>query len=162
VAIVAAGVVSAALITIPANLARADVTETFSYTGSVQTFTVPSNASTITITAIGGGGGAVYDMYDGGGPNGGSGAQVTAVYALPAGTILTIKVGAGGGISGGQSQGGAATAVTGTGVTVVAGGGGGSGPGAAGGNGAASNTAAGGNGGGSTAATAPGVWATTL
>ena len=145
IAVVVAGTLGAALLTFPANLARADATESFAYTGSVQNFTVPANTTGITITAVGGGGGA-YNDGDSSGPNGGGGAQVVAAYTPTAGTVLTIKVGAGGGGGGGSSQGGAATAVTGTGITVVAGGGGGSGPGAQGGSGAAGNTAAGGNG----------------
>lgn len=101
---------------------------TYSYTGSVQTFTVPFCVSTVTITcygAQGAAGGAGGNSAAGG--TGGLGAQVSGVYPVSAGNVLNIYVGgAGTGTAGGYNGGGNAGSVsTNTTIPSNAGGGGG-------------------------------------
>lgn len=62
--------------------------QTFNYTGAAQTWTVPSCVTTITVTVEG---------AQGGGPNGGLGAVVTATLAVTPGQVLQINVGGQGG-----------------------------------------------------------------
>ena len=123
---------------------------TFAYTGTTQTYTVPAGVTAVRITAQGGGGGARYDaMMTPNPPRGGHGAVVTTTQTVTPGQVLTIRVGNAGTRSGTGLgvQGGAATSVTGVGVTVVAGGGGAGGFQVIGGDGATAGTAAGGDGG---------------
>ena len=72
------------------------ITQSFNYTGSAQSFTVPPNVCSITVQAWGGaGGGGGGDTYSG--SDGGGGAYATSVIPVTAGQVLTIVVGGGGG-----------------------------------------------------------------
>jgi hypothetical protein len=133
-------------------------TQTFTFTGAVQTFTVPSCVSSVTITAHGASGSNGNASTSPAGI-GGNGAIVTGTYSVTAGDVLNIYVGGqgtlttggfnGGGVNAANSSagGGGASDVrfNGTALTdriIVAGGGG------AGGNGGCFGaTVAGGNGG---------------
>lgn len=67
-------------------------TTTFNYTGAEQTYTVPTGATAVTITAVGARGGTSRS-----GAPGGNGARVTATVPLPAGTTtLYVEVGGAG------------------------------------------------------------------
>jgi hypothetical protein len=68
----------------------AATTQIFSYTGSEQTFTVPSGVSTIHVLAIGGQGGKA-------GASGGSGAEVQGNLSVKPGQTLYVEVGGEGG-----------------------------------------------------------------
>lgn len=117
--------------------------QSFDYTGSTQSYTVPATTSVVKIVATGGGG------QGGDIAEGGAGAVVTTYQQVTPGQTLTVKVG-GGGSAQACGAAGAATAVTsstGPTVIVVAGGGGAAGE-DAGGSGAANHTAAGGDGSG--------------
>ena len=61
----------------------------FSYTGALQTWTVPSCVTTITVTVNGAQGGGTNPPN----PNGGLGAIVTATLAVTPGQILQVNVG---------------------------------------------------------------------
>jgi Ig-like domain CHU_C associated/Secretion system C-terminal sorting domain len=101
-------------------------TQTFNYTGAVQTFTVPSGVTSINIDASG---------AQGGGSNGGAGglgARMTGAFAVTPGQVLSITVGQQGLLQqGGNAQnssgGGGGTFVytAGPNLLVAAGGGGG-------------------------------------
>src|SRR6056300_593179 len=69
---------------------------TFSYTGSVQTWTVPNGNTTITVTAYGGSGGDGANGTIVNGATGGNGAAVTATISVTAGDTLYIYVGGSG------------------------------------------------------------------
>ena len=93
-------------------------TTTFSYTGTVQTFTVPPCVTTLTVNARG---------AEGGGPNGlgGNGSVITATMAVTPGQVLEIRVGGMGSVgnnSGGYNGGGTGRAA---GTTANSSGGGG-------------------------------------
>jgi len=81
----------------PAVLEAASVSgsQTFSYTGAQQTFTVPTGVTSLTVTAHGAQGG------DGGGlsGNGGQGGTITATVSVTSGEALYIYVGGAGGTS---------------------------------------------------------------
>ena len=68
-----------------------EIVTTFSYTGSSQTFTVPSGVSTITIQAWGAQGCAGH--YGGGGYPGGKGGYATGSLIVSAGDVLYVFVG---------------------------------------------------------------------
>jgi hypothetical protein len=77
------------------------VTCTYQYTGSEQTFAVPSNISSVSVSATG---------AAGGGTLGGFGATVSGTVAVPAGSTLYVEVGGigsdtSGGFDGGGSPG---------------------------------------------------------
>jgi len=112
--------------------------QTFSYTGSQQTFTVPTGVTSITVKAWGGGGG-------GGGQSssapGGGGAYASSVITTTPGEALTVIVGGGGGN-------GANGCVTNTGGGSGGIGGGGIGNGGNGGNAGPTGCSSGGGGGG--------------
>jgi hypothetical protein len=76
---------------LPASL----VTQSFSYTGSDQYFTVPAGVTSITITSMlgAGGGGNTSGSYS----TPGRGGSVSGTLAVTPGEVLTIVVGAGGG-----------------------------------------------------------------
>jgi hypothetical protein len=107
------------------------VTQTYSFTGGVQTFTVPSGVTSITLEAWG---------AQGSGGNGGLGGYVKGDMAVTTGQVLNIYVGGQAGYNGGglghatllRHGGGASDIrVGGTALTdrvIVAGGGGGGGP----------------------------------
>jgi len=78
---------------------NAQVTQTFSHTGSMQTFTVPSCVSTISLDVRGAEGAYANDRV----PNnatGGRGGRVTAVLSVTPGQVLNIFVGGAGNING--------------------------------------------------------------
>jgi hypothetical protein len=145
---------SAAGVALAPPAAAATVTRTFTYSGSSQSFTVPSGVTAVTVEAWGGQGGASpYTAAPG------KGAYVRSTVSVTAGQVLTVLVGGrgksvaessyggwnGGGagtVNGGGGGGGASEVRRGTSRLVVAGGGGGAGgndyaPYAAGGDGGA-------------------------
>lgn len=73
---------------------------TFSFTtgATVSSWTVPNHTGLVTITAIGGGGGTSVGHAVGGAWAGGGG-NIRATGTIPAGTVLTIAAGSGGGPS---------------------------------------------------------------
>ena len=74
----------------------AQVTVQYSYTGSVQSFTVPTCVDSIHVKAWGAGGsGGGTDTYPG--AVGGAGAFVQSTFAVTAGQTFTIVVGGGAG-----------------------------------------------------------------
>jgi hypothetical protein len=75
-----------------ANAAQATiVTQTFNYTGSIDTFTVPGNAAiVITVTAIGAAGGSSASAPV---KVGGRGASITASFNTFGGTQMSVLVG---------------------------------------------------------------------
>jgi hypothetical protein len=77
---------------------------TYSYTGGVQTYTVPAGMTQLKVTAVGAAGG----LNSGNGFAGGQGGSVTATIAVTPGETLTIYVGGKGGDSFSGSVGAAA------------------------------------------------------
>lgn len=77
-----------------ASLAQAQTT--FSYTGALQTYTVPAGAGGVQIQAAGAGGGSGGNDLNGLGGAGGAGARATGTYYAAPGTVLNIYVGQGG------------------------------------------------------------------
>lgn len=138
------------------SVTSAQTSTTFSYTGSMQTFTVPACVTSITVDAMGSKGGDCIYNQPGTKPDdlGGLGGRVVAVYPVTPGQVLNIFVGGlpynGGGTGGGsiaQPNGGGASDIRIGGVAltdrvIVAGGGGG------GGNNCSPNAEQGGAGGG--------------
>lgn len=140
------------------GVSKAQTTQTFTYTGSAQSFTIPTCVSEVTITVHGAQGSDGNASTSPAGI-GGNGAVVTGTYAVSGGDVLNIFIGGAGtlttgGFNGGgvnvtnqSAGGGGATDVRFNGSAlsdriIVAGGGG------AGGNGGCfGNTIAGGNGG---------------
>jgi hypothetical protein len=78
------------------GLVVAQTTQTFSYTGSMQTFTVPGCVTQVTLTAHGARGGP-----NAGGVNGGNGGSAGGVLAVNPGDILYIFAGGTNGYNGG-------------------------------------------------------------
>ena len=70
-------------------IAQSLVTQTFSYTGSIQNFTIPSCVSTMTIETRGAQGGS----------GGGFGARMIGTFTVAAGQVLKILVGQAGGVA---------------------------------------------------------------
>ncbi len=109
------------------NCPGATGTQTFNFTGTPQTFTVPAGVTSITIDALGAQGGGSFNGA------GGLGARMNATYAVTPGQVLTIIVGEQGHLQvGGNAQnssgGGGGTFVydaSGPTLLVAAGGGGG-------------------------------------
>lgn len=94
---------------------------TFSFTGSLQTWTVPACATSIRIQASGGQGG-----NSSGGNPGGLGARMQGDFQVSPGTVLTIVVGKQGNTNGASGGGGGGSGVSLQGTPwIVAGGGGG-------------------------------------
>jgi hypothetical protein len=129
----------------------ADSTTSFASTGSVETFTVPAGITSLTITAVGAGGGAASGSPRGG--RGGAGTAVTATFAVSPGDVLHVIVGgggAGGSGSGGGAGGGGGSFVFAGGTLLLAAGGGGGGGSIVGGSGPGGNasTSTGGGAGG--------------
>lgn len=135
-------------------------TQTLSYTGAAQTFTVPTCVSSISFTCYGAQGASGASTASGAiGGTGGLGAMISGIYTLTPGTIVNVFVGGAGsgslagyngggsGSNGNSGAGGGATDIRIGGIALnnrvlVAGGGGG------GGNaGCASSTITGGSGG---------------
>src|SRR5580693_9848028 len=74
---------------------NAQVTSTFVYTGSIQTYTVPTGVTSVTVDARGGCGGNT-DYYCFGGiynSRGGYGARVVCSLAVTSGQVLYVYVG---------------------------------------------------------------------
>ncbi|MDP3910671.1 MAG: hypothetical protein Q8Q14_09795 [Gemmatimonadales bacterium] len=101
-------------------------TETFNYTGAIQTFTVPACVTSITIEAHGAQGGSTATF------DGGLGARMRGTFAVSGGPSLKILVGGAGANSANPSEQGGGSGGGGSFVTdaanapfVVAGGGGG-------------------------------------
>jgi hypothetical protein len=98
----------------------------FTYTGSMQTWTVPAGTTTIQVISIGGGGSGGAAYWAGGGGGGGALAFKTALAVTP-GNTCTVYAGRGGvGITanaGGQGSSGGNSYLTYSGTTVGAGGG---------------------------------------
>ena len=116
------------------------IIKTFSYTGKIQTFTVPNGVTNLQLTVRGAGGRSGIGSSGVAAGTGGPGAQITGTVAVTPGTVLHLGVGQGGGTGGATgcgSQGG-------SGGHGLSGYGGGSG-------GAASLCIAGGGGGGGAA-----------
>ena len=65
--------------------------QTFGYTGAVQTYTVPAGDNALQVTAIGGSGGAYY-----GGGSGGQGGEVSSTVPVSGGETLYVYVGGNG------------------------------------------------------------------
>jgi hypothetical protein len=140
------------------GVSKAQTTQTFTYTGSAQTFTVPTCVSEVTITVHGAQGSNGNASTSPAGI-GGNGAIVTGTYAVSSGDVLNIFVGGAGTLTTGGFNGGGVNAANssaggggasdvrynGSALTdriIVAGGGG------AGGNGGCFGTAVGGGNGG--------------
>mgnify|MGYP001310950592 FL=1 len=113
-----------ATVTVTPSLATGGtVSQSFNYTGAVQTFTVPAGVTSITIDAYGaaGGTGAAGNSISGAtlGGAGGKGSKASGTLAVTPGQVLNIYVGGGGAIPTGGYNGG------GTGGNANSGGGGG-------------------------------------
>lgn len=161
------------------SCAAGELSVPFSYTGSDQTYVVPSGYTEATVYLLGAQGGSGQTIRGYAGGTGGLGAQVSGRMTVIPGETLTVGVGGeastavnGGGV-GGTNLNGSATIAAGTGGggtdirnasrVAIAGGGGGGGnggadsgpasPGATGGNGGASGSA--GTAGGNTLASGP-------
>jgi hypothetical protein len=104
-------------------------TNTFNYTGSTQTYTVPAGVTSVTITAIGAQGGNLNSVQ------GGYGANITGTFAVSAGNVLTIFAGEQGIFSNPGAGGGGGSGVLLNGVPLIVAGGGGGASWANGGNG---------------------------
>ena len=106
------------------NVSSQVTTQTFVYTGTIQNFTVPLLCvNTITIEAIGAGGGSVTTSCVG---SGGLGASMKGQFTVTPGQVLSILVGQAGISNGSDAGGGGGSFVaTGTVPLVVGGGGGG-------------------------------------
>ena len=77
------------------NVLLSQVTNSYTYTGSGQSYTVPTGVTSITVKIWGaGGGGSANDFYGGGG--GGSGAFVMGTLSVTPGNSITVIVGNGG------------------------------------------------------------------
>jgi hypothetical protein len=100
------------------------VIQTFSYSSGLQYFTVPFNCMpTMTIEAIGAGGGSVTNSCP---ADGGLGASMRGSFCATPGQILTILVGGTGQTNGADAGGGGGSFVVGPGnVPLIIGGGGG-------------------------------------
>lgn len=109
------------------NCSPGSGTQTYSYTGSDQTFTVPACITQITIEARGAQGGNSYA-----GAVGGKGAYIKGTFTVTPGDVVTLKVGGkgvngtGGSLHGGGGGGGSFAIKGGTYLLIAAGGGGGS------------------------------------
>lgn len=88
----------------------------FTYTGALQSFTVPAGVTAITVEAWGAAGGGGH----GAGVRGGAGGYVTGTFAVDAGQVLTVLVGQGGarwfGLDAGADGGGGSPADGGSGA----------------------------------------------
>lgn len=86
--------------------AAATITETFSYLGTTETFTVPAGVTSINVRLVGGQGGRGGGDSQGSPTPGGYRGVVSGTIAVTPGDTLTVAVGGGGGI-GTSSQGNA-------------------------------------------------------
>src|SRR4051812_10085655 len=86
--------------------ASSTITNTYSYTGGTQPFTVPAGVTSIIVTITGGQGGLGGGDSQGSPIPGGYQGVVTGTIAVTPGDVLTIATGGGGG-TGNSSQGSA-------------------------------------------------------
>src|SRR5271165_5938970 len=85
------------------------VTETFKYTGTEQTFTVPAGVSSVQVLAVGESGGSTAGYFPiVASAAGGAAAQVTSDLSVTPGEALYVEVGGGGFDGGGAGGGGGA------------------------------------------------------
>jgi Bacterial Ig-like domain (group 3)/Bacterial Ig-like domain (group 2) len=113
-AVVATGLATAAAVGAkPASATQAPVSVTFSPTGTVQSFTVPSGVSRLSITVDGASGGSGGGSTQAKAGSAGQGGEVTATVSVSPGQVLTVVAGqfgvsgmssGGGGGSGGPSN----------------------------------------------------------
>jgi hypothetical protein len=96
-------------------ITSAPTTQSFSYTGANQTFTVPAGVTSLSVTLSGAGGGSAAN----GGGTGGAGGYVSGTLPVTPGQSLVVMVGQGGG------NGGVASATYGGGGNGTGGGAGG-------------------------------------
>ena len=115
--------------------------QTFSYTGSTQTFNVPACVTSVTIKVWGAGGGGGGHDGGSGGATGGGGAYSTVTKSVTPGDVLQVYIGQGG------RAGSSAVTNTGGGATAI-----GYGAGGSGGNAGGTGTSGGGGGGGGSSA----------
>ena len=80
----------------------APTTTTFSYTGGSQSFTVPAGVSRVTISAIGGHGGAERFSNPGAA---GAGGTASGTFAVTRGDVLSVLVAGDGAVNGGYGFG---------------------------------------------------------
>ena len=97
--------------------ATSQITTTFSYTGEVETYVVPSCVYQLNVVLEGG---------EGGGPNGGGGATVSGILDVLEGQVIEIRVGNSGGCPDGGYNGGGEGATANNNANGGCGGGGGS------------------------------------
>ncbi|MBK8608455.1 MAG: hypothetical protein IPL84_00440 [Chitinophagaceae bacterium] len=81
------------------------VTQTFNYTGGLQTFTVPAGVTSISIGAFGAQGTSGTPNGAQAGGSGGMGAEVSGTLAVTPGQVLNIYVGGQDGFNGGGAAG---------------------------------------------------------
>ncbi len=91
------------------GVSKAQTTQTFTYTGSAQTFTIPTCVSEVTITVHGAQGSNGNASASPAGI-GGNGAIVTGTYAVSSGDVLNIFVGGAGTLTTGGFNGGGVNA----------------------------------------------------
>ncbi|OFZ58327.1 MAG: hypothetical protein A3D92_20950, partial [Bacteroidetes bacterium RIFCSPHIGHO2_02_FULL_44_7] len=98
-----------------AGISQAQTSQTFTYTGSLQTFTIPQCVTEVTIEAHGAQGSDGYASTSPAGI-GGNGAVVLGTYAVSGGDVLNIYVGGAGTLTtGGYNGGGIAVSSQSTG-----------------------------------------------
>jgi uncharacterized cupredoxin-like copper-binding protein len=90
------GIVAVELATPGSASAASTISQTFNYSASTQTFSVPAGVTQLTITAVGGEGGLGGSDASGNSFPGGYQGQVTGTMSVTPGQVLTIGVGAGG------------------------------------------------------------------
>jgi predicted RNA-binding protein with TRAM domain len=97
-AFVSATVVSAVIVAMPiaATAGPSTVTQTFGYTGSTTTYTVPAGVSQLTLSMMGAEGGRGGADASGPSPAGGYQGVVTGTMSVTPGQVLTVAVGQGG------------------------------------------------------------------
>lgn len=95
----AIGGAAALSLSMASTSSAAETTQTFSYTGAEQTFTVPAGVSSVHVTAIGGSGGKA-------GAQGGQAAEVEGDLGVKPGQTLYVEVGGDGGVGFTVSPGG--------------------------------------------------------
>ena len=96
-----AGLLALGLTALAPRLVLAQTTQTFTFTGAVQTFTVPAGVTSLKVVANG---------ANGGNSNGGKGGKVQADLAVVAGQVLNIYVGGNGTAAGDAGYNGGAIA----------------------------------------------------
>lgn len=112
----AVAVIGAAIAFIPQSAVAgpSTQTQTFGYTGSAQTFTVPQGVTSLSLTATGAEGGQGGSDQSGPSPTGGYQGIVTGTISVTPGQTLTIDVGNGGATGASKVGAGASASVGGT------------------------------------------------